>query len=245
MTSPTTISTVVEFDPEWQAVGSIYGGHVVSRLVEAANALEGFTPVAATAHFFGSVRSGAAGVTARPVHVGAMTATVSVELAQGHPKATVLVKLARTDKNEATHGLTHDLTGFPEPSSLPAAQLAYGHLPYERFIDLRLIEGSAPLESRGWIRLREPAGVAAAVEACELLDALPPGPFELLPTPSVVPTVEFTAHFVPGFTIAGEWHFVHQRLVWSGADSCIEESDLFASDGRLVARARQARRIVR
>jgi acyl-CoA thioesterase len=243
MVSTTAVSTHVEIDPDWVGVGSIFGGHVALHLVQAARLVDGFAPVAASIHFLGSVRSGPAELTAQAVHVGSATATVSVTLVQGHPRAIGLVKLARTD-GATVWSAPSDSGGPASPELVSPAELRYGHLPYERFIDLRMLDAAVPFQSRGWVRLREPQGVGSPEGACELLDALPPGAFELDPTPSFVPTVEFTVHFVPGGTVAGEWYDVSQRLIWSGPDSCIEESQLRMADGVLVATARQTRRIV-
>ncbi|RZU33929.1 hypothetical protein [Blastococcus saxobsidens] len=59
-----------------------------------------------------------------------------------------------------------------------------------------------------------------------------------------VDAVELTAHLARPAPGPGAWVRVDQRTVWCDADVAIDDVELRAEDGALVARGRQTRRLV-
>ena len=76
-------------------------------------------------------------------------------------------------------------------------------------------------------------------------DALPPSRYATLTTPAVLPTVELTLHLVRAVPAVGGWLRVDQWTSWQDAHVAIDDAVLHDGQGRLVARVRQTRRVLR
>ncbi|MDV6273053.1 thioesterase family protein [Rhodococcus erythropolis] len=142
-----------------------------------------------------------------------------------------------------------------DPSTLPPLEIPVDFVPFAQHLDIRPINSARPFaggdspEFDVWIRLLSDLDFTAQERAAVLLDALPPGLFATLTMPMAIPTIEFTAHFVPEHIAAlpqppSQWYRLRHGTVWATDTLCVDESELFDSTGRLAARARQLRRIL-
>jgi acyl-CoA thioesterase len=133
------------------------------------------------------------------------------------------------------------------------------------------LTGSDLAEMRAWLRLRASRAIASggtephdrpgpddrpppdggtlpvdAAVAVVLVDALPPGIFPLLTAPVAVPTVELSVHFHVDLEAApvDDWVFAVQRNASCSDGWCVDETELWSRDGRLLVQGRQLRRVL-
>jgi len=154
------------------------------------------------------------------------------------------------------HDVTAQATAAPRvvpPESAPPVPGATGVVPFSRHFEFRSADGSMPLvgaeeaQLTAWFRMIEPTAVDAA-QAVMLLDAMAPAVFARLHAPVAVPTLDFAVHVhapldeepVP----PGGWLLGRQRAV-SAADGWeVDDGTLWDQAGRLLATARQLRRVL-
>jgi acyl-CoA thioesterase len=239
------------FPAVWQGLDGIYGGYVLARVVEAVRVVDGFEPMSVSIQFTGAVRDVESDWRVTVMHHGGSTAAVGVELVQGHPRLTAVGKLGAAQTGRILD-FPIDVSALPAPESLPGYEFSGGAMPYERFLDHRMIDDPAEVRRRttpAWIRFDESVHQAPELGryglAAIFLDAQPPGLFFTETPPVYVPTVDFTIHFAPGadFDRHG-WHHVTQSTMWATREFCVEESQLHDSAGTFLAQVRQTRRIV-
>lgn len=120
-------------------------------------------------------------------------------------------------------------------------------MPIAEHTEIRALGPSRPLAGgpeprlHAWVRMR--GGLPPLVQLGVLLDALPPSLFAVRTVPAAMPTVELTAHLAGEPPETGTWVRVDQRTVWVDADVAVDDVELRAVDGSLVARGRQTRRL--
>ncbi len=94
----------------------------------------------------------------------------------------------------------------------------------------------------GWIRLREPAPLDAAVVAA-ITDAWVPPIFSRTNEVMVVPTIDLTVHFRTSLPLAGladdDFCFVVFRTSAAAEGFLEEDGEVWSADGRLLAQSRQ------
>lgn len=239
------------FPAVWRGFDGIYGGYVLAQVVEAVQVIDGFAPMSVSIQFTGAVRDVESDWKVEVLHHGGSTGAVSVALIQGHPRLTAFGKLAAGSPRRILD-FPLDLSNIPGPEAVEPYHFSLADMPYEVFLDHRLIDDPRDVqqrETRAWIRFDESVRQAPELGryglAAIFLDAQPPGLFHGERTPVYVPTVEFTIHFAPdtAFDRHG-WHFVTQRTMWATEDFCVEESYLYNGEGIFLAQVRQTRRIV-
>jgi acyl-CoA thioesterase len=232
--------------PSWRSFSGIQGGVVVGQLLAAA-ATTGRAPRAVTAHLLRSVAPDTDVVLAVLPDRAGTTGSVRVELRQGDALAAV--------------GQVLTLDRPPSPvveapqANLPAVEdgepyrLPRELVPIADHTEIRALGPSRPLAGgpeprlHAWVRIHgEPDPL---VRLGVLLDALPPSLFAVWTAPLPVPTVELTAHLSGAPPAADEWVRIDQRTTWHDADVAVDDAELRGEDGRLVARARQTRRLIR
>ncbi len=239
------------FDAVWRGVDGIYGGYVVGRVVEAVQVVDGFSPLSVSVQFSGTVRAVESEWQIDVLHQGRATAAVGVELRQDTPKLTAIGKLG-SGHTGIVLDTRIDTSQLEAPQTLPKYRFDGRNLRYEAFFDQRPIP--SPNNNRdqlneAWIRFDESVHEAPELGSHALcavfLDALTPGLFFTSRPPKFVPTIDFSVHFAPGAELDRHaWHYVQQRTVWATEEFCVEESQLFNADGKLLAQGRQARRVI-
>ncbi|TBL36914.1 MULTISPECIES: thioesterase family protein [unclassified Micromonospora] len=237
------------FAQRWLGMQGIFGGFVLGRIVDAADSVDGFAPQAVTMHFVAGVRPGPVQVTTETLHRGRATASVRITLSQ-QDRARVHAMASLVPVGQRFRWRRReDPAAWGDPETLPAYVPRHRPLAYSAQLDVRT--GSAASLADGtsaWVRIAPEAELGEALGphavASIFLDALPPGLFTLAPPPHFVPSVDFTVHFAPDVgDVAGAWHHVVNRTVWSTEDFCVDESTLHDRAGNPIAQLRQGRAI--
>ena len=237
------------FAPDARSWAGVHGGLVVGALLDVAAQATGRVALAVTAHLHAAVDPGQASLTARAVSTGRAVTSVTAALEQGRRRATASVVLVAPDEParhwEAGH---RDVATVPAPEEADRLTGMEEVVPVARYFDIRPVREARPLaggevpELTAWVRLLPGAAYRAAV-APVLLDALAPSLYAVGTAPLSIPTVEFTVHLTPSVPV-DEWLLVDQRTTWSTGSFCVDEADLVDRTGRLIAQARQLRRIL-
>jgi acyl-CoA thioesterase len=138
-----------------------------------------------------------------------------------------------------------------EPIELPPALAAFAqHLRLRAATAARPLAAGDRPELVMWLRFED--GRALDAESVVLLtDALPPALYAVWDTPRLVPSADLTVHFgdaldegpVGGGADDG-WALVRIRTEHAGSSWAVDDSTVWSADGRLLALARQARRVM-
>ncbi|MEV0718843.1 thioesterase family protein [Asanoa sp. NPDC050611] len=232
------------FDPAWVGVEGVFGGFVLGRIVDAADADDGFAPQAVTVHFVSLVRAGEADLRVETLHRGRATASRRIELRQdGRLRAHAVVSLVPTVQ-EPLWEPSADPTPWGDPESCPPAPW-HGGLPFSALFEVRAL-GDRTRDGglAAWVRMRAGMSLGPHAAASVFLDLLPPAPLAMDPPAFFVPTTDFTVHFAPSYeNVRTGWHVVTHRTVWASREACVDESAVYDRGGRLLAQLRQGRAI--
>ena len=244
--SPTAQLARLVFDPSWRSFSAIQGGLVVGHLLEAAAAHAGAPPRAVTAHLLGGVAPDEPVRLATSSDRDGRTGSVRSEMWQdgGLRAVAQVLTLARPASPVVEPYLP--VGGYRPEDGVPL-ELPRDYVPIAEHTEIRALGPSRPLAGgpeprlHAWVRMR--GGLAPLVQLGVLLDALPPSLFAVRTVPAAMPTVELTAHLVGEPPQTGAWVRVDQRTVWADSDVAVDDVELRAVDGSLVARGRQTRRL--
>ncbi|MGY1672077.1 hypothetical protein [Geodermatophilus sp. SYSU D00710] len=234
---------VLTFDPSWRSFTHVQGGLVVGHLLAAAADLTGAAPRAVAAHLLAGVEP------ATEAHVEAVadragtTGSVRATLDQGGRVAAVaqVLTLARPVRPGAPAPVPAVADGVP--FALPRELVPFAeHLSVRALGTTRPLAGGDEPRLTAWARID--GDLEPLVQLGVLIDALPPSLFAVRTTPLAVPTVELTAHLAGPPPAPGAWVLVDQVTTWVDDDVAVDDAELRAEDGSLVARARQTRRLL-
>ncbi|NEK84782.1 thioesterase family protein [Blastococcus saxobsidens] len=249
LATPATLErTGLVFGPTWRSFTSTQGGLVVGHLLQAAADLAGAAPRAVTAHLLGGVATGVESVVTAAADRSGRTGSIRSGLTQDR----VLLASAQTLTlaRPATPGIEHWAPDeLPQVADGEPVELPRDYVPVAEHIEVRALGATRPLgggtEPRlhAWARIRG-VELEPLVQLGLLLDALPPSLFAVRTVPAAMPTVELTAHLARPAPEPGAWVRIDQRTVWCDADVAIDDVELRAEDGALVARGRQTRRLL-
>ncbi|MFE1835239.1 acyl-CoA thioesterase [Streptomyces sviceus] len=136
----------------------------------------------------------------------------------------------------------------PGPQDCRAVRLP-GHLaPFARQVEIRPATSDLPLaggdraELPGWIRFADGRALDAGA-VVTLTDVLPPALYAVRRSPRPVPSAELTVHFTDALDegVGDGWTLVRIRTDRAGAGWAVDDSAVWAADGRLPALGRQSR----
>lgn len=236
------------FDPTWRSFTSTQGGLVVGHLLEAAAGLTGASPRAVTAHLLGGVAPDVEAVVDAVADRTGRTGSVRSELRQdGVLRAVAQVLTSTVPAAPVTE--PYPVATGPRLEDGEPFELPRDYVPVGEHTEIRALGVSRPMgggdEPRlhAWVRIRG-GELASLVQLGVLLDALPPSLFAVRTVPAAMPTVELTAHLAGPPPETGAWVRVDQRTVWADAEVAVDDVELRALDGSLVARGRQTRRLL-
>ncbi len=250
------------FDPSWRSFSAIQGGLIVGSLLRAARGevmdRSGRSAVvrSATTHFLDAVVPDVAVLpTVRLNRLGA-TSSVHAEAWQGSSLCAVsqvLVTSTQDVDDETAAVFGADLAqGYPTPDEAEPLALPTSFVPFTSHLEFRAVGPGRPLaggpEPRltAWIRFRDITDVPGPlVQLGVIADALPPSLYATMTTPAVLPTVELTLHLLRSVPPIGAWVRVEQWTSWQDAHVCIDDAVLHDEQGRVMARSRQTRRVLR
>lgn len=235
------------FDPRWQGVDGVFGGHVFGRLADAAVRAVDHRLAALTVCFVASVRAGDADIDLEVVHDGRQSAISRFALVQeDRTRAHGLAEHTRPGERF----LWADRRELP-PRPLDGPPPADGQLGliFRDRIELRIVDHSREGSTGGgWVRLRE-SPTEVSLESPEavlatFLDVMPPALYTREIRPIFVPTLAFSAHFRTDTDFdPTAWMYVSHATVWATGSTCIDDATVWDADGHLLAQARQTRAV--
>ncbi|MET8244348.1 hypothetical protein ABZV31_07880 [Streptomyces sp. NPDC005202] len=137
---------------------------------------------------------------------------------------------------------------MPGPGALRPVDLPVELAPCAQQLEMRPATDDLPLaggdqaELVAWVRFADERALDAAA-VVTLTDVLPPALYARWHTPRPVPTAELTVHFTDALDHGAfeGWALVRIRTQQAGAGWAVDDSAVWAVDGRLLALARQAR----
>jgi acyl-CoA thioesterase len=235
----------------WSAVG-VHGGYLAGLALGAMRArLAHDHPARSlTVHFLSPAGEAPISVQVAAHRDGAGSSVTSCTARQGG--AEVLIGSALF--GIARPGPDHD--GVPMPRVVPPERCDPITLPaelatYSQYLELRpatavlpLLAGAEP-ELVMWVRFAD--GHALDAERVVMFtDVLPPALFAIWDRPRPVPSADLTVHFGDALAdgpVEG-WALVRIRTAYAGSSWAVDDSTVWAADGRLLAVARQSRRVL-
>jgi acyl-CoA thioesterase len=252
-----SVHRTVELERRWWSWAGPHGGHVAALLLEAVQALPGAgdRPVRAlTASYLRAAPAGPARVEALEVRTGRSTTVAdAVLLADGTPAVTARAVLgaARPDAPPSTPLADVLAPVVAPPEQLPVSALPAEMVPFAQQLEYRPADGRLPLlagdrpQLLTWARFLDDRPLDAPALTV-LVDALPPALYGLLTVPAAVPTVELgvTYGVTPDGAPPRGW--VLLRIATRSAEDgwCVDDSEVWSRDGRLLAAGRQTRLVL-
>ncbi len=233
----------------WRSWMGPQGGYAASCLLTAALAQipAQHRPRTLSVSLLAPVAEGEVPVRTRPLRLGGSSSVVAGEI--GVPESPSLAGII-TAAADGLGSAARDLPapGVPASDQVPTVELPVEMAPYVQHIEFRPLPeympftGAADAELRAWMRLRDGRPVDAAALTI-LVDALPPALYATVPAPIVIPTVNMQVVF-SGEQPDGGWVLgrIRTRNAWGGW--CVDDSEVWSAEGRLLAQARQTRRVL-
>ena len=184
---------------------------------------------------------------AQVLRAGGSSDVVRVEVtAEGEPILSATATLARSRPG----GTRYDAVPAPP---VPAPEVCdvvppVDFVPFSQNFEIRRV-GPGPLEGGdtatllGWVRWAETSRPVDAASLVIFVDAVPPALYGIATHPAPIPTVDLTVTLQPEPPVTG-WTLVRIRTRTAADGWCVDDSDVWAPDGRLLAQARQTRRVL-
>ena len=240
--------TGAALDRSWWSWSGPHGGLLAALALGAARGVVGADrePHVVSAQFLAAAGDRPLELAARVLRAGGSSDVVRVETtADGEPVLTSTLTLARPRPG----GTSYDdvpAPVVPPPDACPTVDQT-GVVPFAGHVEIRRtgpgpLEGGAAAELVAWVRFRDDRPVDAEALVV-LVDALAPGLYGIATVPVAVPTVDLTVTLLPGPPVVG-WTLVRIRTRTAADGWCVDDSDVWAPDGRLLASARQSRRVL-
>jgi acyl-CoA thioesterase len=240
-----------EVSPDWRAGRGPHGGYLAAMLVKALTATvadPARAPRSLTIHYARAPEAGPAQIATVIERGGRSLSTVSARMQQdGKLIALVLAAFSVAwDGPEIADVQIPDVAPA-EPAHSTGAFIEQGAPPFTEHIVIQprlggvpFAGGEQPMEVTGWLGLREPRAIDAAMLAF-LSDALIPAPFMRTAEPVAAPTVDLTVHFrAPEHQLSpGELCLVRTRTSVIHDGFFEEDGWIWAADGTLLAQSRQ------
>jgi acyl-CoA thioesterase len=252
------------FAERWFIDRAVRGGQVIAAVVRAIEAAVGDperTLRSITHHYLLPATAGPFSIEVSIDRHGRTLTNVSATLRQdGKVVGSSLAALGATwDSYEWDHPT---MPAVPAPEQCPDfwggtggfvnlhRQWEYGHAIGPRLRSSTLGDPARPeTVSGGWLRLKDPRPVDAALAAC-LTDTWPPGVFAHLgDEPVIFPTVDLTVQLLRPLPEAGDDGTGH-CLVWHRLDTAragwvLQDTEVWTQRGVLIARGRQHALLIR
>lgn len=190
----------------------------------------------------------------RPLHVaaqvlrgGGSSDVVRVDVtAEGEPILAATATLARPRPGGTRYGavVAPDVPAPEDCEVVPPVDF----VPFSQNFEIRRV-GPGPLEGGdtatllGWVRWAETSRPVDAASLVIFVDAVPPALYGIATQPVPIPTVDLTVTLQPEEPVTG-WTLVRISTRTAAYGWCVDDSDVWAPDGRLLAQARQTRRVL-
>lgn len=233
---------------DWYSWAGLQGGLLAALCLRAgvSSLHEDLLPRSLTAQFLEPAVEGGLELATSSVREGRSSAVV--EVVAGSAARAVLVA-GRSRGASSLSAVT--APEVPGPDDCPSLDLPVDLVPFSQHLRFRAATPARPLvggntaELVAWVRLLEDATLDAAA-LCVLVDAMPPALYGAMAQPVPIPTadlmVTFTGECAPSAR-ASSWSLVRICTRHAAAGWCVDESDVWDTQGRLLASARQTRRV--
>ena len=238
-------------DRSWWGWSGPHGGAIAALVVRVgADAAPGTTVRALDLRFVGKPDGGELLLTPTVREVGRHTRVVDVTVTQaGVDIASASVTTGRVGESAPTDVIDR-VAGVPGPEGLDPFMIPPEIVPMGAQLDVRPVDGPLALTGadeawmRAWITTRTPMAVDAGYLAL-LADCLPPAVFPILTAPLALPTVAFSMHVTAPLDDATPAPIlVHTRNTSTSGGWSVDDTTLRDRGGRLLASARQSRRVL-
>ncbi|MDO9378419.1 MAG: thioesterase family protein [Nocardioidaceae bacterium] len=232
-------------DRSWWSWAGPLGGLVAGLCLNAGTPSlgEGRVPRSLTVLFLEPAPEGPLELRSTLLREGGASAVVAVE-AVGAARATLVGGRSRGDSALDTVRPPD----VPGPQDCPDLDLPVEFVPFSRHLQLRSATEARPLsggdraELVAWARFVEDAPLDAAALAM-LVDVMPPALYGATANPVAVPTVELTVSFTEA-PVATGWVLLRIATRTAAGGWCVDDSEVWDDRGRLLAQARQTRRVL-
>jgi acyl-CoA thioesterase len=239
----------VSVDRSWWSWSGPHGGLLAALAVGAARSAVGAdsTPQVVSAQFLAAAGDAPLELQSRILRASSSTGVVRVDVTSGGaPVLAAAVTLART---RPSHTRWNDVPApaAPPPYECPRVD-ASTMVPFAQHVEIRKIgpgpfEGGDRAELLAWVRWVDPGAPVDAVSLVILVDALAPALYAVATNPVPIPTVDLAVTLQPEPPTRG-WTLIRIRTRTAADGWCVDDSDVWAPDGRLLAQARQTRRVL-
>ncbi|MFJ4686776.1 acyl-CoA thioesterase [Streptomyces sp. NPDC088789] len=247
-----TDETETRPDPRWRSWGGAHGGHVAALALTAVRDrfAGGDRAVRTlTIHFLAPVGAGPLRFSGATPAAGRRSAAC---LFTGHQDGTPVVfgtALFGSGRPGPSYE-GHPAPRVPGPGDCPVLEPPgpgagagfAGQLEVRPATADRPLAGGERAELTAWVRFTDGRTLDAAA-VTTLTDVLPPALYARWRTPRPVPTAELSVHFTDTLTAADDdgWALVRIRTQRADDAWAVDDSAVWATDGRLLALGRQAR----
>lgn len=240
-----------ELDASWSSWAGPHGGLVAAlALREALGPVGDRVPRSLHAHFLAPAPLGSVRLSSRLLREGGASAVAEVALAGAGTEGPVLVATLVAGRSRgpapAVEAVPAPVVPGPQdcaPLVLPADLVPFSrHFAFRPANEARPGGGGALAELVAWVRPQVPVELDAAALTV-LLDVMPPALYAVGSVPVPVPTVELSAAFT-GVTCPPGWVLCRIATRHAADGWCVDDSEVWAPDGRLLAQARQTRRVL-
>lgn len=246
------LSRTVSIARSWWTWGGVHGGYVASLGLEAMAAAVGdLRPARALLVAFLEPVVDRPLVLAPTVErIGGHTSVASLRAEQdGTPVLLATATFGAEGPGPQFAGLT--APDAPAPDDCEPLPLPQGPVPFAQHLEIRpasadrVLGGGDRPELVAWLRFADHRTVDVA-GVTVLVDALAPGLFATMTLPMPMPTVQLSIEFTDeliGDPVDG-WILVRIRTDHAGGGWVTDDCAAWSPDGRLLAQARQARRVL-
>ena len=232
----------------WSWVGP-HGGLLAAIALDAAREVVAADrePQVVTAHFLAGPGERPLELAAGVLRAGRSSDVVRVDAtAGGEPVLAVTATLARPRPGSTRYDAV-PMPAVPMPDACPVVE-ATDLVPFTQHLEIRRV-GPGPLvggdsaELLAWVRWAAGDLPVDALSLVVLVDALAPALYGIATHPVPVPTVDLTVTLQPEPPVTG-WTLIRITTRTAADGWCVDDSDVWAPDGRLLAQARQTRRVL-
>ncbi len=239
-----------KLDRSWWSWSGPHGGLLAALLLRTAGELAGpdRVPRALSVQFLTAPPEGQVELTAEVLRDGGSSSVVRATLvAAGETTTTATLTSARHRARAGTYSMV-PAPNVPGPADCASMQLPVEAVPFSGHLDYRPATPGLPLsggdvaELVAWVRLKD-GGSYDPAALVVLTDVMPPALYAATTVPVPIPTVELSVVLHHGPHATG-WVLTRIATRTSADGWCVDDSEVWDADGRLLAQARQVRRLL-
>lgn len=244
----------IRLDRSWWSWAGPHGGLLAALALRSAGRLAGAgrTARALSAQLLRTVDDAPLHASAELVREGGSSSTVASALRDD--EGALVVTAVLTSGRARWSGVPYAAVPMPSvagPESCDRLVLPADLVPFSARLEFRPATPALPLtpgplaELVAWVRFHDDEPLDAAALTV-VADAMPPALYAVTATPVPVPTVELTASYAAGLDEAPlrGWVLVRIATRTAGDGWAVDDSDVWAPDGRLLVQSRQTRRVL-